>query len=71
MLLKKDGLLKMDELDNRLLKRFTVLKKIEYYIKESVYYRSFCEDFSYSKRNVLWNATDDSGKIKVYEDTTK
>jgi hypothetical protein len=61
----------MSDLEDRLLKRFTVLKKIEYYIKESVYYRSFYEDLNPNRRNVLWNLGSDSGKIKLYEDTDK
>lgn len=61
----------MDDIDDRLLKRFTVLKKIDYYIKESVYYRSFYDDMNDAKKNVLWNVSNDSGKISLYEDTTK
>lgn len=61
----------MSDIDDRLLKRFTVLKKIDYYIKESVYYRSFYDDMSLGKRNVLWNVSDDSGKMSLYEDTIK
>lgn len=59
----------MNEIENRLLKRFTVLKKIDYYIKESVYYRSFSEDLGSTFKKHLWTYGQDSGKISVYEDS--
>jgi hypothetical protein len=55
----------MEEIDDRLLKRFTVLKNLEYYIQESVYYRSFSDDINISVRKVLWNYSEDSGKISI------
>jgi len=55
----------MEEIDNRLLKRFTVLKNLEYYIQESVYYRSFSDDINPQDRKVLWNYDKDSGKISI------
>jgi len=61
----------MEEVEDRLLKRFTVLKKLEYYIQESVYYRSFFDDMSSSKRKPMWNYSDDCGKIKIYEDSIR
>jgi hypothetical protein len=55
----------MEEVSNRLLKRFTVLKNLEYYIQESVYYRSFSEDMLPDSRKAMWKYDDDSGKIFV------
>lgn len=58
----------MSDKDVSLLKRFTVLKNLEYYIKESVYYRSFSDEMPVSKRNIVWNYNDNSGNIALYED---
>lgn len=55
--------------EDRLLKRYTVLKKLEYYISESVYYRSNSEDMKPDNRLELWNFASDSGKIRLYEDS--
>lgn len=54
-------------LENRLLKRYTVLKKLEYYINESIYYRSNSEDMRLDKKIELWNFASDSGKINLHE----
>lgn len=59
----------MNDVDNRLLKRFTIIKKLDYYIKESVYYRSFSEEINLNRRFVLWKLEEDSGNIAIYEDT--
>lgn len=60
----------MEDLDNRLLKRFTVLKKLDYYINESVYYRTNSEDMKPETKKYLWQYGSDSGKIGLYEDTS-
>lgn len=53
------------DLKNRLSKRYLTLKNIEYYIEESVYYRSFSEDIVPSNRRVLYNNSQKEGKLKV------
>lgn len=72
MSLNKDGflILKMKMTpEERLLKRFTILKNLEYYIQESVYYRTFSEDIVNKHKYVLWTLGSECGKIKPYEDT--
>lgn len=61
----------MNDSDISLLKRFTILKNLEYYIKESVYYRSFSEEMPVHKRSVIWNYNDNSGNIALYEDSIR
>jgi hypothetical protein len=53
------------DLENRLSKRYLALKGIEYYIEESVYYRSFSDDINFSKRKVLYNSLEKEGKLKL------
>ena len=60
----------MNNPEDRLLKRFTILKKLEYYIDESVYYRSNSEDIRPENRKSIWRFGSESGKINIYEDTT-
>lgn len=72
MLLSRDGFLILKMMmtpEERLLKRFTILKNLEYYIQESVYYRTFSEDIADKSKYVLWTLGSDYGKIKPYEDT--
>jgi hypothetical protein len=57
--------------EDRLLKRFTVLKRLEYYIQESVYYRTYSEEIQGSIKKTLWTVGSDSGKISIYEDTNR
>jgi hypothetical protein len=54
-----------NEVEDRLLKRFTVLKKLEYYITESVYYRSNSEDMKEDSKLVVWKFGDENGKIHL------
>lgn len=61
----------MESIDNRLLKRFTILKRLDYYINESVYYRNFSEDMPKKNKSILWQYDKDSGKMSVYEDTER
>lgn len=58
----------MNQSDERLLKRFTAIKNIEYYIEESVYYRTHSDQFIEDKKKILWNSKNQSGKILLYED---
>lgn len=53
------------DLDNRLSKRYIALKNIEYYIEESVYYRSFSEDMVLENRKILYNAGNSEGKLEI------
>lgn len=59
----------MKQLNDRLLKRFTILKKLDYYIEESVYYRTNNEDMRPQNRKPIWLFGEESGKINIYEDT--
>ena len=58
---------KMNEVDDRLLKRFTAIKKMEYFIEESVYYRTHSEEMIENNKMILWNSEQESGKIPLYE----
>lgn len=57
----------MNENDDRLLKRFTAIKKLDYYIEESVYYRTHFGDINLSSRNVLWTSSDNNDTINDHE----
>jgi hypothetical protein len=57
----------MNEIDDRLLKRFTAIKKMEYFIEESVYYRTHSEEMIKDNKMILWNSKQESGKILLYE----
>ena len=57
----------MNEIDDRLLKRFTAIKKMEYFIEESVYYRTHSEEMIKDNKMILWNSKQESGKITLYE----
>jgi hypothetical protein len=54
-----------DLMDNRLSKRYIALNYLEYYIEESVYYRSFSEDIDLNKRQVLYTSPNKEGKVKL------
>lgn len=54
-----------NDLENRLSKRYLILKDIDYFIEESVYYRSFSEDVLPHKRKVLYNSVEKEGKLKL------
>lgn len=53
------------DLENRLSKRYLLLKQVDYLIEESVYYRSFSEDISFDKRKVLYNISETEGKLII------
>jgi hypothetical protein len=52
-------------LDNRLSRRFIALSNLEYYIEESVYYRSFSDEIKNSKKQILYSTKEESGKLKI------
>ena len=52
-------------LDNRLSRRFIALSNLEYYIEESVYYRSFSDEIKNSKKEILYSTKEESGKLKI------
>lgn len=51
--------------DNILLKRFTIAKKLDYYIEESIYYRTHSESMNINLRKVLWRIQDLQGKTEI------
>jgi hypothetical protein len=54
-----------DLMSNRLSKRYIALNYLEYYIEESVYYRSFSEDIHIDKRQVLYTSPNEEGKVEL------
>ena len=58
----------MNQSEDRLLKRFTIIKKIDYFIEESVYYRTHSAEMQEDLKKILWNSKEQSGKISLYED---
>lgn len=58
----------MNEQYQRLLKRFTAIKKIDYFIEESVYYRTHSENISTSNKIIIWNPKLGISSAKIYED---
>jgi hypothetical protein len=51
--------------DNILLKRFTIAKKLQYYIEESIYYRTHSDSININARKVLWRIEDAEGKTQI------
>jgi hypothetical protein len=58
----------INEQDERLLKRFTAIKKMNYFIEESVYYRTHSEDLLVSNKKILWNPQLGINSTRLYED---
>lgn len=52
-------------LENRLSRRYIALKKLEYHIEESVYYRSFSEDMDINKKQTVYDFFDKDGKALI------
>lgn len=52
-------------IENRISKRYIILNKIDYYIEESVYYRSFSDEIINENRKVLFNSSSSEGKLKI------
>ena len=51
--------------DNRISKRFYILENLEYFISESVYYRSFSEEMITDKKTVLFNISNSEGRANL------
>lgn len=52
-------------MSNNLLKRFTLLKNMEYFIEESVYYRTHSDELDECKKQIILNKNKEVGKIHV------
>lgn len=63
-LLKKDGCFNL-LLENRLEKRFYIINNLNYYINESIYYRTHKDDIDLSKPIVLWQFDKEFGSINI------
>lgn len=50
-------------MNDHLLKRFTLIKKLDYFIEESVYYRVHSEGLHGSKKSILLNKDKEIGKL--------
>jgi len=55
----------MKELTNRINRRFYLSSNIEKIIEDSVYYRSFSSEMNESKKIIIGNFNEDSGKGKI------
>jgi hypothetical protein len=53
------------KLSDHLIKRFTLLKKIEYFIEESVYYRTHHEAMHGQEKKILIKSDELSGKVSI------
>lgn len=51
--------------ENRLEKRFYIIQNLNYYINESIYYRTHKEDIDFSRPTVLWKYGDEDGIITI------
>jgi len=54
-----------DAVSDVLLKRFTLLKRMEYFIEESVYYRTHSDSIVESRKKILLNSSKEIGQIKI------
>lgn len=54
-------------MDDNLLRRFTLIKNIEYFIEESVYCRSHSDSFSGLLKEILLKNNYQEGKVNIYE----
>lgn len=54
-----------DVVSDVLLKRFTLLKRMEYFIEESVYYRTHSDSIVESRKKILLNSGKEIGQIKI------
>jgi len=54
-----------DAVSDVLLKRFTLLKRMEYFIEESVYYRTHSDSIVESRKEILLNSSKEIGQIKI------
>ena len=53
------------KLSDHLIKRFTLLKKIEYFIEESVYYRTHHDAMHGQEKKILIKSEESSGKVFI------
>jgi hypothetical protein len=51
--------------EDRIKIRDYILNNLEYFIQESVYYRSFSEDMDKNKKQILVNINSDTGKLST------
>jgi len=54
-----------DAVSDVLLKRFTLLKRMEYFIEESVYYRTHSDSIVEAGKEILLNSSKEIGQIKI------
>lgn len=45
--------------------RIIAIEKLDFHILESIYYRSYNEHIDESKKIIVWNINQESGKAKV------
>jgi hypothetical protein len=51
--------------EERISKRYFILKNLEYFIAESVYYRTYSEDMEDYAKKILYNYNDKSGSLNI------
>ena len=51
--------------NNVLQKRLLLLKSLELYINESIYYRSYGEQMDPTRKYVVWNYSEKIGKVSI------
>jgi len=45
--------------------RTIAIEKMEFYIQESIYYRSYSEHMNQNLKIILWNIKDEVGKARI------
>jgi len=45
--------------------RTIAIEKMEFYIQESIYYRSYSEHMNQDLKIILWNIKDEIGKARI------
>lgn len=51
--------------EERISKRYLILENLEYYIDESIYYRSFSDEIKCEDKYIVFCSSDDEGKVKI------
>lgn len=51
--------------EERISIRYSLIENLDYYIDESVYYRSFSDEIKNFKKHILYNTKNNSGKITI------
>lgn len=54
----------MSESSDKLLRRFTLLKTLDFYIELSAYYRTHSDNFFYTKSS-LYKLDQENGKVNI------